>query len=96
MEIFNIIMGVLGGIISLLMVVIGYFLRQQIGVINALTKSVQALTTAMAVMRNKTENSVLNCGYKHSVIDKRLDSHGNSIRHIEEDVAILKTKCDKL
>jgi len=92
MDVFNLIMVALGFIITSLMAIIGFFLKQQIKVINTLTDSVNSLQRTVAVLENKTENSMLNCGYKHTQIDARLNNHAERLDTIDKDVAVLKSK----
>lgn len=93
MDLLDLAMGILGGLITLALGIIGYFLKRQIAVIDVLNNSINALTRTVAVLENKSENSFLNCGYKHNIIDARLNSHAKSIDILEKDVAVLKSKC---
>lgn len=93
MDLIDLAMGILGGLITLALGIIGYFLKRQIAVIDVLNNSINALTRTVAVLENKSENSFLNCGYKHNIIDTRLNAHAKSIDILEKDVAVLKSKC---
>ncbi|MDH5524538.1 MAG: hypothetical protein OEY01_11180 [Desulfobulbaceae bacterium] len=82
----------MGSLMSILLFIIGYFLKMQITVIEELTVSVNILSRTVAVLENKTENSMLNCDIKHNTIDSRLKRHGERLDVNEKEIAILKEK----
>lgn len=81
-----------GAVISVLVLVIGYFLNKWITAmetaIDKLTKVVGTLNTTVEVIQAEQKNSSANCAFKHETIDKRLNAHSKKLS--EHDIAITK------
>jgi hypothetical protein len=85
-EYYSVFFSFAGTLIVLLLAIIGFFLRQQITVIQILTDTVNALKTSMEVVHVNEENLRSSCALKHAVVDRRLDSHG--VRLDKSDITV--------
>jgi len=83
----DILMTIGGSIITLLLIIVGFFLRQHINVVRELITSVDNLSRLVAILENNAKNSTLSCNQKHMIIDKRLTKHGERIDEIDKDIA---------
>ena len=94
----KILVPLIGGIISILLVVVGFFLRQHINVVRELIKSVDTLSKVVAVLENNGKNATLNSNQRHFTIDVRLKTHGEHLDAIDIEIAKIKTvlKLNKL
>ncbi len=93
MTILELLLGLIGSIISVLLIIVGFFLKQHIGVVRELTKSVNILSQMVAVLENNNKNMVLGCNSKHFIIDSRLTKHGERIDDIDVEIARIKERC---
>jgi len=89
-EYYSIFFSFAGALIIILLAIIGFFLRQQISVIQILTDTVNALKTSMEIVHVNEENLKTSCGLKHAVLDRRLDSHSVRLDKIDISVAQLE------
>ena len=83
---------ILLGAISLLLAILGFFLRQQIIVTKELTTSVNSLVKTVAVLENKSENVVK----ENLTTIKRLDAHAMRLDQHEKAIAIIEVKIDDI
>lgn len=74
------------GVISVLLLVVSFFLKKQIRVSEVLTEAVKNLTTTVAVMQ--TQNNERN-----PVIQTRLNDHGRNLDNHETRITKLETRC---
>lgn len=77
---------VAAGVISLLLVVVAFFLKKQIGVSEILTKAVDNLTQAVTVLQTKDAE-------RNPVIQNRLNDHARRLDTHAERLAKVETKC---
>ena len=66
------ILGICGGVILLLLGIVGYFLKENLGAVYGLTKTVGELDKTLAVFQSAYNEST-------EVTKKRLDAHANQI-----------------
>ncbi len=79
-----------GGLISLLLAIVGYFLNKQVQVIEELTKAVSALTVTVALLQNNQNNAATTCAGMHQVINNRFSSHSEKLHEYGNDIQNLK------
>lgn len=77
-----------GIVISLLLAIVGYFLKQQGEAATALTDAVNQLKTAVEVLQMQGQE-------KHPVIERRLNEHGNRIDDHDRRLVKLETIHEK-
>ncbi len=80
------ILFIAGSIITLLLVVVAYFLRKQIEVSETLAIAVNNLTTTVKLIEKEQSST-------NPKTEKRLDDHEIRIGESEDRLAILETKC---
>lgn len=79
---------VLAGIlISILLGVVAFFLKEQIAIQKTLTKAVNNLTTAVTVLESQNKD-------RYPVIERRLNEHGRRIDNLETRVTRITTTCE--
>jgi hypothetical protein len=91
MELTNLILSISGILITMLLAIIGFFLKRQVSVVECLTDSVNALNVSMEVVRNNEINYKVNCGTRHSGINKTLETHQNRLEDQKTAIAIINT-----
>jgi len=91
----DILLTVVGTLVSILLFGVGFIMKQQINVVKELTKSVNVLTRTVAVQDNKNTNMVLNCNNKHFVIDNRLTLHGERLDDVDVEIARIQERIKK-
>lgn len=75
-----------GGVITLLLVVVAYFLSKQIDVSETLTKAVNSLTAAVMVLESQQRD-------RHPVIERRLNAHAGRLDEHDKEIVKIKTVC---
>ena len=98
----DILLTIVGTLVSAVLIGVGYIMKQQTTVVRELTKSVNILTSTVAVQDNKSKNMILNCNSKHFVIDNRLDAYkkdikenGDRLDDIDVEIARIQEKLKK-
>ncbi|MDP2060675.1 MAG: hypothetical protein Q8J97_13115 [Flavobacteriaceae bacterium] len=96
-ELYSFILTLAGVAISLLLAVIGYFLKKNadatdkyVLVTENLTKAVNSLNITVQLLENSQANLVSNSSMQHEIIDKRLNAHSEKINEHSEEIATLK------
>lgn len=79
-------------VLTFLLLIIGFFLRQHISVVKELIQSVNHLARVVAVLENNAKNTTLGCNQKHFIIDGRLTKHGDRIDDIDKEIATIREK----
>lgn len=92
MEAIEVLISIVGAVISLLLIIVGFFLKQHIGVVKELTKSVNILAKLVAVLENNHKNMIMGCNSKHFVIDTRLTKHGERLDSVDVEIAKIKER----
>ena len=87
----TLLLSIAGAIIILLLGVNGYFMKKWIESTEALTNSVNALKTAVALLKSENGNNEKFCKSRHDVIDKRLNAHSEKLNEHSESIAELRT-----
>jgi len=90
MDYSNIFLSISGFLIVMLLGIIGFFLRQQIGVIKSLTDSVNSLNTSLAVVRSNETHFRSTCVVTHSKVDDLLTKHGERLDQHEIAITTLQ------
>lgn len=75
-----------GGVISLLILVVAYFLRRQIEVSETLAIAVNHLTTAVKLIEKEQAE-------RDPRTEKRLGNHEERIGHCEDRITVMETLC---
>lgn len=75
-----------GSVITLLLGIVTYFLIKQINVQEMLTKAVNQLTTAVAVMESQNND-------KYPVIERRLNAHAAKFDDHEHRITNIEATC---
>lgn len=89
-ELYKFIVTLAGAAITILLAIVGYFLKKQVTVTETLIKAVNALNLTVELIQNNQDNFTTNCGLKHSVIDTRLNKHSEKLSEHGEAIAELK------
>lgn len=85
LESLKILVGLAGIVISILLAVVAYFLKQQGEASKALTEAVNQLKTAVVVLQEQSKE-------KHPIFDRRLNEHSRKIEDHEKRITIIETK----
>jgi len=85
LTILKIILSLAGSLILLLLGVIGYFLKQQIGASNALTEAVNLLNANVMVLQSQQDDS-------HPRIERRLNNHADRLDNQDKRIVRVETK----
>ena len=83
-----------GAIITLLLGALVYFLKKWIDSTDSLTKSVNELKTAVALLQTNQTNYSQSCTNAHNIIDKRLNSHAERLNEHQEAITELQVKME--
>lgn len=86
LETLKITLWIAAGVISMLLIVVAFFLRKQIGVSEILTKAVDNLTQAVTVLQTKDAE-------RNPVIQNRLNDHAKRLDSHAERLTTIETKC---
>lgn len=78
---------VIGGVLSMLLTIVAFFLKKQIEIQETLTKAVNNLTTAVTVLESQNRD-------RHPVIERRLNEHGHRLDIYENRLTKIETTCD--
>src|SRR5690554_3378445 len=78
---------IIGGVLSMLLTIVAFFLKKQIEIQETLTKAVNNLTTAVTVLENQNRD-------RHPVIERRLNEHGHRLDIYENRLTKIETTCD--
>ena len=78
-------------VIGILLTIVGFFMAQQFKVIKTLQTTVNDLSQVVKVIKSKQVWDGESCAAKHSVIDKRLDTHGDRLDAQENRITRLET-----
>lgn len=79
---------VLAGIlISILLGVVAFFLKEQIAIQKTLTKAVNNLTTAVTVLESQNKD-------RHPVIERRLNEHAKRLDAHDNRITKMETTCE--
>ena len=89
-ETYQFVLSMSGAIISLLLLILGFFIRLQIIATKSLTNSVNSLVTSVEVLKTQQDNNDRGCITKHAVVDRRLDSHSEKINDHEKRLTRLE------
>lgn len=84
------IISVAGAIIMFLLGAVVYFLKKWIESTDSLTRSVNDLKTAVALLQSNQTNSSQSCVTAHAIIDKRLNAHSDRLNEHEKEITELK------
>ena len=84
------ILGLSGGLISILLIIIGFFLRQQINATKSLTESVNLLKTSVEVLKASQSSYSENERERHEVIERRLNNHHDTLSDHEKRILKLE------
>lgn len=82
------ILWIAGVVITLLLAVIGYFLRMQAEASRDLAMSVNQLTVAVNVMQSQNSD-------RHPVTERRLNDHAKRLDEHDRRLTIVETTCQK-
>jgi beta-lactamase regulating signal transducer with metallopeptidase domain len=85
-ESLKLILWLAGSVITLLLLIVSYFLSKQIKVQESLTKAVNSLTTAVTVLESQQAE-------RHPVIQRRLNIHGQRLDKLDNRITKIETKC---
>lgn len=85
LESLKILVGLAGVVISILLAVVAYFLKQQGEASKALTEAVNQLKTAVVVLQEQSKE-------KHPVYDRRLNKHSEKLEEHEKRIIKLESK----
>jgi beta-lactamase regulating signal transducer with metallopeptidase domain len=85
-ESLKLILWLAGSVITLLLLIVSYFLSKQIKVQESLTKAVNSLTTAVTVLESQQAE-------RHPVIECRLNTHGQRLDKLDNRITKIETKC---
>lgn len=80
-----------GAMISMLLVIVGFFMAQQFKVIKTLQGTVNELAEVVAVIKNKQTWDRESCIFKHKAIDKKLEDHDKRLDKNENRITRLET-----
>jgi len=89
-ETYQFVLAVVGPIMVLLLAIIGFFLRQQVTATKMLTDTVNILNTSVEVLRNNHSNFSVTDNERHSIVNRRLDSHSEKINDHEKRIIKLE------
>ena len=92
MDWYQIIMAAAAFLISILLGVIGFFLKKQITAIEKLEQSVQTLYLSTELVKTNFNNSQVNCLNRHELINESLQGHEKRIRDNEIHIAVIQKK----
>lgn len=85
----NLLLTIAGAIITILLGVNGYFMKKWIESTEALTGSVNALKTTVALLQQDNGNTEKMCRSKHLIIDRKLNDHEEKlVEHVEAITAL--------
>lgn len=82
------ILWIAGAVITILLAVIGCFLRMQAEASQNLAKSVSELTVAVNVLQSQSQD-------RHPVTERRLNEHAKRLDDHERRITIIETTCQK-
>lgn len=86
-ETLKLIVLIAAGLITILLAIVGYFMKRQINIQETLINAVAQLTGSV-----KTMTALDNDRYPNTV--KRLDSHAQAIKGLEEGFIKMKSRCE--
>ena len=84
-ESLKILVGLAGIVISILLAVVAYFLKQQGEASKSLTEAVNQLKTAVVVLQEQSRE-------KYPIFDRRLNEHSRKIDDHEKRITIIETQ----
>ena len=86
------LMMIYGGLISVLLAIVGYFLNKQVTVTETLTKAVNALNITVVLLQNNQTNFVSNYEEKQAIIENRFCAH--SLKLHNHEISIVKLQAE--
>lgn len=89
LQILYFILGISGAVITILLSVIGIFLKMILKTINSLEQTTNILAKSVAVQEANQMNSGIGCLKTHTVIDTRLNEHSRRLNEHDKDLARL-------
>lgn len=86
-ETLKLILIIAGGVISVLLLTIGYFIRQQITASTVLAEAVNNLTVNVRILQSQQDD-------RHPVTERRLNAHAERLDEHESRIVKIETTCD--
>lgn len=77
-----------GGLISVLLAIVGYFLNKQVTVTETLTKAVNALNITVVLLQNNQTNFVANYEEKQATTESQVIAHSQKLH--DHEISIVK------
>lgn len=81
---FGLIMGIMGGLITILLSIIAYFIIGSHTSTKETTKQVTNISEYIAVSTEHFKGFETHCNFKHEVIDGKINNHEQRIVKLEE------------
>jgi hypothetical protein len=83
-----------GSLISILLGIVGFFLKDSHDNVKALQKAVNSLEKCVITLQDYRDNNSVNCKNLHEIVDNKLAKHTENLERVNENIAVIKSKLE--